>query len=116
MRELITPTEFDEMFVYRTKVLRALTGMDMKSMARALGIPYERYKKYETRSPLPHDLIERFALITRVPAEYVLTGRRTAGNRQLPDVPGPHMLDEWRAGWRPEIPEEKKRSKKSEAI
>lgn len=100
MRELMTPTEFEELFVARTKALRELSGMTGPQMATALEIPYERYKKYETRSPLPHDLVERFALITRVPVDFVMTGRRT--KQGLPDVPGPHMLDEWREGKRPE--------------
>lgn len=96
MRELMTPAEFVEMFVARTKALREHSGLSMKDMALALDIPFERYKKYETRSPLPHELVERFALITRVPVEFVMTGRRIAGKGPYPDVPGPHMLDDWR--------------------
>lgn len=99
MRELMTPTEFEDMFVARTKALRELTGMTAKQMSAVLKIPFERYKKYETRTPLPHALVEQFALITRVPVDFVMTGRRT--KQGLPEVPGPHMLDEWRAGMRP---------------
>jgi hypothetical protein len=51
-------------------------------MATALGVPAERYRKYEYRSPLPHYLIERFALIVGRDVEYVLTGNRVA--RSLP--------------------------------
>jgi hypothetical protein len=47
-------------------------------MATALGIPPERYRKYEYRSPLPHYLLERFALIVGRDVEYVLTGKRAA--------------------------------------
>lgn len=96
MREIMTPTEFEEMFIARTKVLRKLAGLTAQQMAGLLGIPFERYKKYESRTPLPHALVEQFALITRVPVDYVMTGRR-AGRTGLPDVPGPHTLDEWRA-------------------
>lgn len=97
MRELMTPTEFEEMFIARTKALRMHTGMTAQEMATALGIPFERYKKYETRTPLPHALVERFALVVRVPIDFVMTGRRVTGKGPYPDVPGPHMLDEWRA-------------------
>lgn len=44
-------------------------------MATALGVPPERYRKYEYRSPLPHYLLERFALIVGREIEYVLTGK-----------------------------------------
>jgi transcriptional regulator with XRE-family HTH domain len=96
MRELMTPAEFEELFVARTKALRVHAGMTAQQMATALGVPFERYKKYESRTPLPHELIEQFALITRVSVEFVMTGRRV-GAGPHPDVPGPHMLDEWRA-------------------
>lgn len=96
MREIMTPAEFESMYIARVKALREATGMTAKQMSVALQIPFERYKKYETRTPLPHSLIEQFAVIARVPVEFVLTGRRT-GAGPYPDVPGPHMLDEWRA-------------------
>ena len=96
MREIMTPAEYEEMFIARTKALRALAGMNAKEMATALDVPYERYKKYESRTPLPHELLERFALIARVTVDFLITGRRV-GPGPHPDVPGPHMLDEWRA-------------------
>ena len=92
----MTPAEFVEMFIARTKALRMATGMTSQEMATALNIPHERYKKYENRTALPHELIEQFALIARVPVAFVMTGRRT-GTAPYPDVPGPHMLEEWRA-------------------
>lgn len=95
MRELMTPAEYEAMYIARVKALRVLSNMTAQQMATALNVPFERYKKYESRTPLPHALIEQFALITRVPVEFIITGRRT-GNGALPDVPGPHMLEEWR--------------------
>ena len=44
-------------------------------MATALGVPAERYRKWEYRSAMPHYLIERFALIVGRDIEYVLTGK-----------------------------------------
>lgn len=44
-------------------------------MAAAIGVPFERYKKYETRSPMPAYLIPRFAQIVDRSMSYILTGR-----------------------------------------
>jgi transcriptional regulator with XRE-family HTH domain len=96
MREVMTPAEFVAMYIARTKALRMHAGMTAQQMATALGVPFERYKKYESRTALPHELVEQFALIARVPIEFVMTGRRT-GPGPYPDVPGPHMLEQWRA-------------------
>jgi hypothetical protein len=47
-------------------------------MADALVVPLDRYKKYETRGPMPAYLIERFALFVGRDVDYVLTGKRAA--------------------------------------
>lgn len=44
-------------------------------MATALGVPADRYRKYEYRSPLPHYLIEQFAVIVGRDIEYLLLGK-----------------------------------------
>lgn len=62
-------------FLERTRRLRGEKGWTQAQMALALGIPEERYRKYETRTPLPHDLLERFALITGKSIHYIVTGR-----------------------------------------
>jgi transcriptional regulator with XRE-family HTH domain len=79
------------------KALRQLKGVTSGQMAILLGVPAERYRKYESRTPMPHALIEQFALITGVAVEFLVTGRRVAGKGPYPDVPGPHMIDRWRA-------------------
>lgn len=113
MRELMTPAEYEAMYIARTKALRVLTGMSAQQMATALGVPFERYKKYESRTPLPQALIEPFALIARVSVEFLVTGRRV-GPGPHPDVPGPHMLDQWREEQKNgAIPPQKGRPKKS---
>lgn len=66
----------------RVHRLRNERGWTAAQMATALGVPAERYRKYEYRSPLPHYLIERFALIVGRDIEYVLTGNRAV--RALP--------------------------------
>ncbi len=97
MREPMTPEEFEAMFIERTKALRAHRGMTSAEMAAALDIPVDRYRKYESRTPMPHDLLERFAIIAGVTLDFLVSGRRVAGKGPYPDVPGPHMLDDWRS-------------------
>lgn len=76
MRELLTPTDFVANFIARVKSLRESKGWTAAEMATALGVPAERYRKYENRTPLPHELMERFALIVGVSVEYLITGRK----------------------------------------
>ena len=66
---------FNNELCARTRALRDQLGWTADQMATALGIPAERYRKYEYRSPLPAYLMERFCLITRVDIEYFLTGK-----------------------------------------
>lgn len=66
---------FNEQFIARVHRLRNDRGYTAAQMATALGVPAERYRKYEYRTPLPHYLIERFALIVGRDIEYLLTGR-----------------------------------------
>ena len=81
MSNIIMPmtTESDE-FLFtnelcaRVKALREGKGWTAEQMATALGIPPERYRKYENRSPIPQYLIPRFALIVDRSVEFVLTG------------------------------------------
>jgi hypothetical protein len=94
----ITPEEFDALYIARVKALRQLRGMTAGQMSTLLGVPAERYRKYESRTPMPHALMEQFALITGVSVEFLLTGRRVAGKGPYPDVPGPHMIEKWRTG------------------
>ena len=68
---------FNEALCARVHRLRNERGWTSAQMAMALGVPPDRYRKYEYRSPLPHYLIERFALIVGREVEYVLTGRMT---------------------------------------
>lgn len=48
-----------------------------QQVADELGIPFERYKKYETRSPLPPYLFVSAAAALQVEVHWLLTGRRT---------------------------------------
>jgi transcriptional regulator with XRE-family HTH domain len=67
--------EFNENLCARIHRLRNERGWTAGQMATALGVPADRYRKYEYRSPLPHYLIEQFAVIVGRDVEYVLTGK-----------------------------------------
>ena len=66
---------FNQELCARVRALRDAKDWSQEQMAIALGVPVERYRKYETRSPLPSYLMERFALITDCTVEHLLTGK-----------------------------------------
>lgn len=66
--------EFNTAICARVKELRMARGWTAKQMALALNVPADRYRKYERRSPLPAYLMQRFALITGVSIEFLVTG------------------------------------------
>lgn len=66
---------FNDQFCARVKRLREEKSWTAEEMAIALGIPPDRYRKYEVRSPMPQYLIPRFARIVDRDVEFVLTGR-----------------------------------------
>ena len=53
-----------------------------QQMADALGIPLERYKKYENRSPLPQYLFVSAAAILQLDVLFLLTGRHEKTRHQ----------------------------------
>lgn len=69
--------QFNEAICARVHRLRNERGWTAEQMATALGVPAERYRKYEYRSPLPHYLIEQFAIIVGRDIDYILTGKVT---------------------------------------
>lgn len=67
---------FNQAYCARVKALReGHNNWTAEQMATALGIPPDRYRKYEVRSPLPVYLLERFCLIVDRDISYVVTGR-----------------------------------------
>lgn len=85
MSEWLGEAEFNDALCTRIARLREERGWTQAQMAAAVGVPFERYKKYETRSPMPHYLLPRFAQQVDRSVEYLLTGklapqaRRSAG-------------------------------------
>jgi hypothetical protein len=76
-----TNTEFRDQLCARVRRLRlekrhpSGKPYTTADMAAALQIPAENYRKYENRTPMPHHLIEPFALIVGRDVSYVLTGK-----------------------------------------
>lgn len=66
---------FENALCARVKRLREEKGWTAEQMGIALGIPPERYRKYESRSPIPQYLIPRFAAVVDRSIEYILTGK-----------------------------------------
>lgn len=66
---------FNNSLCARIRALRDEKRWTAEQMAAALGIPAERYRKYEYRSPIPHYLIPRVALIFDRSIEWILTGK-----------------------------------------
>jgi DNA-binding XRE family transcriptional regulator len=75
MADQETEAEFKQRFMQRVKAARAALGWKQWQMADALGMSQDKYKTYEVRTYLPHHLIGRFCLITRVDPEWLVTGR-----------------------------------------
>lgn len=77
--------QFNEALIARCHRLRNERGWTAEQMATALGVPAERYRKYEYRSPLPHYLLERFALAVGRDIEYILLGKRSPARLVAPE-------------------------------
>ena len=85
-RPTLAVSEFNAGFRRRTKLARENAGFTMDSMAAALVIPRATYAKYENRSPMPHHLVVRFAIITDVDIDWLYTGTRKPQKlRRRPD-------------------------------
>ncbi len=78
--------EFNEAYIARTKKLREDRGWTSEQMATALGVPPDRYRKYEYRSLLPHYLVEQFAAIVDKDVAFILTGKPQAQPRRVANI------------------------------
>ncbi len=86
---------FNRALCERVKALRLQRGITAEQAADLLGVKGDRYRKYETRTPLPAYLIERFAFIVNADPLYVLTGRVQSVQRSNEVGPkvGPEAVD-----------------------
>jgi len=67
---------FNKAFCARVRAARINSGLTQKQVATALGIEKDTYKQYELRSPLPGYLIERFCIVVREDAYFIMFGAR----------------------------------------
>jgi transcriptional regulator with XRE-family HTH domain len=100
MADSETETQYKQAFIKRVKAAREATGMKQWQVAEALGMPQDKYKQYETRTLLPHHLIARFCILTRITTEWLLTGRG-------PKPPNPPVVD---SNWKPLAVKQKRKS------
>ena len=75
MAKVLGRSDYTSQVTARTRKLREAKGWTQSQMALALGVTEEAYRKYETRTPLPLALVERFALITERSVHFVITGK-----------------------------------------
>jgi transcriptional regulator with XRE-family HTH domain len=66
---------FNDQYCGRVKRFREETNMSAAEMAELLDIPADRYRKYETRSPLPAYLIAKFCRIVGCDLEHLILGK-----------------------------------------
>ena len=71
----MTENEYNAALCERVRHLRKRRSLSSKEMAEVLGILADRYRKYESRSPLPPYLWERFALVVGVSISFLATGK-----------------------------------------
>lgn len=73
---------FNNALCARVKELRVERGWIAEQMATALGIPVDRYRKYESRSPIPAYLMPKFCLHVDTDLDYLLTGKSKSSPRR----------------------------------
>jgi len=87
MPENESEAQFKQEFTRRVKEARQSLGWKQWQMANALDMPQDKYKQYEGRSLLPHHLIGRFCLITRIDPNWLMTGRGEKPIQPIKAVP-----------------------------
>lgn len=75
---------FNNGYCARLKAARDQRGWTAEQMATALGIPPDRYRKYEFRSPMPVYLIERFCIIAGIDIVFLVTGKKSGNAVEHP--------------------------------
>lgn len=79
--------KFAEGVIERTRQARINSGLTQDQMASALGVQQGVYKTYETRTPIPLHLVERFSIIARTDEYYIIFGKTR--ERTIPVLPFP---------------------------
>jgi transcriptional regulator with XRE-family HTH domain len=80
-------SEHKQLFMNRVREARERRGLTQDQIAKVLGMHQGTYHKYESRSYLPHDLIERFCLACAIDIDWLFTGQQRAASRDNVAVP-----------------------------
>ena len=75
-------SDFKKAFTARVKAARMATGRTQQEMADELGLAQDRYKQYEGRTLMPHELLLRFSVICDLDPGYFFTGRRAVPSQE----------------------------------
>lgn len=86
-----TERAYIERLLTRTRAARERLGKSQAEMAVLLQIPKDTYKTYETRSPLPHYLIEPFCGITGLSLHFFVTGKRAGAKPGVQEAEAPKV-------------------------
>lgn len=70
-----TPTTYRNAFVQRVRAARTLAEKTPLEMAQLLDVPKDTYHRYETRTLLPHHLLETFCKLTGQDLTWLITGK-----------------------------------------
>jgi DNA-binding XRE family transcriptional regulator len=70
-----TPTTYRNAFVQRVRAARNLAEKTPLEMAQLLDVPKDTYHRYETRTLLPHHLLEIFCKLTGQDLTWLITGK-----------------------------------------
>lgn len=79
-------SDFNSDFCARTKKARKDAGYTQESIATLFEMDRDKYKQYEVRSPLPHYLIPRFCIATKVSPDWLFGWRPERQTTQRPFV------------------------------
>ena len=82
MSNWLSEKDFNAAYLARVRDLRIARGWTSEQMANALQVPPDRYRKNESRTPLPHYLVPRFAQLVGKDIAFILTG--TSEGRRPP--------------------------------
>ena len=64
---------YDRQFQARVQLARTAMNYDRVEMAKALGVPLDRYTRYESRHMMPLSLVPKFCKLTSVTISWLLT-------------------------------------------
>jgi DNA-binding XRE family transcriptional regulator len=82
-----TPTTYRKAFVQRVRAARTLASKEPAEMAKLLGVRKDTYHRYETRTLLPHYLLEKFCDLTGQELIWLVTGRHQRPEPHSDSIP-----------------------------